>query len=168
MDARAVGAGHEIRGVGRQAVDDHHGVVRADGRAVAGLHAGGADLVGLRRPQPADGLDRVHQLRLVHLEVAAHDGRDESAIAGHEEGGLGRARGRHIEEGGEGGDGLRPGRFDLLGRHRLLGAVRGDAYRGDLLVGGVAAGVAQHQRVLAVLVEEHELVCAAAAHDPDV
>ena len=38
----------------------------------------------------------------------------------------------------------------------------------DLLVGGVAAGVAEDERVLAVLVEDHELVRAAAAHHADV
>ena len=43
-----------------------------------------------------------------------------------------------------------------------------DADPRDLLVGRVAARVAQDERVLAVLVEDHELVGARAAHDPDV
>ena len=50
----------------------------------------------------------------------------------------------------------------------VLGLRRGLRDLGDLLVLGVPAGVAEDQGVLAVVVEDHELVGPGPAHDPDV
>ena len=65
--------------------------VRADRRAVAGLHPGRLDLLDLWPGRmPPTALTALTELRLVDLVVAADDGGDEPAVAGHEEGGLGR------------------------------------------------------------------------------
>ena len=121
VDSGPVRAGDQVRRARHQVVDDHDGVVGTDRRAVAGLHAGGPDLVGLCGAQAAGGLDRVDQLRLVDLVVAAHDGREQAPVAGDEEGRLGGARGRDVEQRRQRGDRVGAGRGDLLGRHRLLG-----------------------------------------------
>ena len=60
-----------------------------DRRAVAGLHPGGSNLLDAGRPQPADSLRGVEELRLVDVVIAPDDGRDETAVAGDEERGLG-------------------------------------------------------------------------------
>ena len=120
------------------------------------------------RSQSAGRLDRVHELRLVHVVVAADDRDDEAAIAGHEERSLGRSCSRDAEERRQRVDRRRAWRLDVLHRQRVLGLRVGLADLGDLLVLGVAALVAEDEGVLAELVEDHELVCAGAAHDPDV
>ncbi len=100
--------------------------------------------------------------------VAAHDRRDEAAVAGDEEGGLRRPILTDPEERRERRDRGRPGRRDLLPRQGLLGGGLGAGRPRDLAVCRVPARVAQDEDVLAGGVEDHELVGLAAAHDPDV
>ena len=168
MEALAVGAGDQVRRARDEVVDHDDGVAGADRRSVAGLHAGGLDLLDGRGPHATDGLDRVPELGLVDLVVAADDGRHQPAVAGHEERGLGRALRADAQERGERGDGGRAGRRDLLEGQRLLGRGVGLGDGRDLAVRGVAARLAQDQHVLAGGVEEHELVGLRSAHDPDV
>ena len=140
----------------------------ADRRAVAGLHPGRPDLLDRGRPDPADGLDGVAELGLVDLEVAAHDRGHQPAVAGHEEGGLGRPLRADAEEGRQRRDRRRAGRGDLLERERRLAGRCRFGHHRDLAVRGVVARLAQDEDVLAGRVEDHELVGLAAAHDPDV
>ena len=120
------------------------------------------------RPETADGLDRVAELRLLDVVVAPDDGHHEPAVAGHEEGGLGRPARRDVEDPAERLDRGRVGRLDVLHRQERLGLGRRLADARDLLVRGVVAGVAQDERVLAEWVDDHELVGRRPAHDPDV
>ena len=129
VEALAVRAGDEVRRARDEVVDDDDRVVRPDRRAVAGLHPGRLDLLDRRGPDAAGRLDRVAQLRLVDLVVAADDRGDEPAVAGHEERGLGRPLRADPEERGERGDRRRAGRRDLLERQRLLGGGLGLAGR---------------------------------------
>ena len=141
---------------------------RADGRAVAGFHPGRLDLLDRRGPQAAGRRGRVDELGLVDLVIAPDDGRDEPAVTGHEEGGLGRPVRTDAQERRQRGDGRRAGRLDLLERQRVLGGrdlARDDR---DLAVRRVVARLAQHEDVLAGRVEHHEFVGLAAAHHPDV
>ena len=102
-------------------VDDDDRVLRPDRRAVARLHPGRPDLLDGRRPDAADRLGGVAQLGLVDLVVATDDRRHEPAVAGHEEGGLGRALSPDAEECRERGDGRRSRSGDFLEGQWLLG-----------------------------------------------
>jgi hypothetical protein len=72
------------------------------------------------------------------------------------------------KEGAERIDRRRPRRLDVLHRQEVLGLGTGLADDRDLLVVGEIAVVAQDEGVLAEVVDDHELMGAAAAHDPDV
>jgi hypothetical protein len=168
VPADAVRAGDEVRRAHHQLVDDDDGIRRPDWRAVAGLHPAGHDLLDRGRPEPARRLDRVDELRLVDVVVAADDRHDEPAVAGHEECRLRRLAGGDAQERRERVDRGRAGRLDVLHRQGVLRLRIGLADLGDLLVLGVAALIAQDERVLAVVVEDHELMSAGAAHDPDI
>ena len=168
VPAHPVGARDKVRRAGDQLVDDDDGVAGADGRAVARLHAARPDLLDRRRPEAANRLEEVRELRLVDVVVAADDGDHEAPIPGDEEGRLGRLRLRDAEEGAERIDRRRPRRLDVLHRQEVLGLRTGLADDRDLLVVGEIAVVAQDEGVLAEVVDDHELMGAAAAHDPDV
>ena len=90
VEAFAVRPGDEVRRTRNELVDHDQRVARTDRRAVAGLHPRRPDLLDLGGPDAADRLDRVAQLGLIDIMVAAHDRRDEPAVAGDEKGGLGR------------------------------------------------------------------------------
>ena len=122
----------------------------------------------VRDPQAAHRLHHVGELRLADLEVSAHDGGDQASVAGDEEGRLGGAIGADPEQRGQGGDGVRLGRRHLFGGELLLRRGLGHVDARNLLVRRIVAGVTQHQRVLAVLVEDHELVGQAATHDAHI
>ena len=171
MDADLVRACDEVWRPLNEVIHDYECVVGADRRAVARLHPRRLDLLDRGRAYPADGIRRVAELGLVDLEVAAHYGRHETAVAGHEEGGLGGPRSVDAEVGGQGGDRRSAGRLDLLEREGGFSFAGGRGrlrHRGDLPVRRVMAGFAQDEDVLAGGVQDHELVGLAAAHDPDV
>ena len=166
--ALAVGARDQVRRAGDEVVDHDDRAVGADRRAVARLHPRGLDLLDRRRSDAAGRARRVHQLGLVDLVVAAHDGGQQPPVAGDEERGLGGPRRVDPEERRERRDGRRAGRGDLLEGERLLRRGLGPRDDRDLPVRGVAARLAQDEDVLAGRVQDHELVRQAAAHHADV
>ena len=119
--AGPVGARDQVRALRRERIHDDDRIRGADRRPVPGLHASGLDLLDLGRAQPARGLDRVDQLGLVDVVVAAHDGHDEAAVAGDEEGRLRRPARGNAQERGEAVDGGGVRGRDLLDRQELLG-----------------------------------------------
>ena len=95
---------------------------------------------------PPTAFDGVAELGLVDLVVAADDGGHEPAVAGHEEGGLGRALGPIPRKAASVGDRRRAGRRDLLEGQGLLRGRLGLGHAGDLPVGGVAAPFSHRTR----------------------
>ena len=159
--------GNEVRRVGDRGVGNHrHPITQPHRRGGAGDESELLDLGVAHRPQRAPA-ERVGELDLVDLQVAAHDGEDGlvrlAAAPGHVEHGLRGPRLGDIEEGGELLDRRGSGRRDLLEGERVLGR-GGRAQEGGLLrVGGVAAVRAERDGVLAGLAEEDELLRTLAA-----
>ena len=166
MGIGPVGPHHKVAAPGDRGVGNPFQMVNADGRGGAGDQAGGAHFAIGSQAQllAAQG---IFQLDFVDFQIAAQHGKDHFPIGGVKDGFQGFGF-RHLEQGGQFGDGLDAGGVDggqgLLG-FRGQGGIDADGFLG---VGGVAAGRAGDDRILAGRSRQQKLVGILAADGPAV
>ena len=154
-------ADHEVAAAGNGGVGDAANVGDADGGGGAGNQAGGGDLLVLGETELV-AVEGVLQLDLVDVEVTADGDEDDLAIGGVEH----RLEGLRLvdaEELAQGGDGLHAGGADFLEGQRFGNGLVGIDTGGFFGVGGVAAGRAGDDCVLAGVGGEQEFVGVLAA-----
>ena len=156
MIVLAVRAADQVARVDHARVRDHARRVEPHRRGVARDPAGLGHLLRGQRPRLV-GAQRVDQLQLVDLEVAPNHGEGRLAVD-QEEGGLGGALGRHAEKFGQRLDRRRARRRHFFHRQGVLVGRRAAGEFGPLLIGRVAAGIAERDVVFADLREKDELL----------
>ena len=161
--AMLVGPRDEVWGGSDERVNDDGCALRADRRGVPGLHARSTNLLLAGRAKVACP-ERIRELRLFNIIIAAHDCNNKSGIAIGKEDGLGGALSTDTE--------LRGKRLDRWGvrcRH-LLDRLRRLCCRCrtlndcNLAIRSGAARITDDERVFAMRARSHELVCQRAAH----